>query len=56
MEKLLGSNISAEILKAGSDVMIHGLHVELWDSGAISLDWKMGLVVPISKGNWDQQD
>ncbi len=43
-------NISAEMVKAGGETMIHGLHAVLtavWQSGTIPPDWKRGLVVPI---------
>ena len=46
-------NISAELLRAGGEAMIRGLHVVLtvvWYSGKIPSDWKNGLVVPIWKG------
>ena len=47
------SNISAELLKAGGEAMIRGLHAVLtavWHSGnTIPPDWKKGLVVPIWK-------
>ncbi|KAG0720560.1 Nucleotide exchange factor SIL1 [Chionoecetes opilio] len=52
-------NISAELLKAGSEAMFHGLHAVLtamWQSGTIPPDWKRGLVVPIWKGKGDRQD
>ena len=52
-------NISAELLKAGGEAMIHGLHAVLtavWQSGTIPPDWKRGLVVPIWKGKGDRQD
>ena len=52
-------NISAELLKAGGDAMIRGLHAVLsavWRSGTIPPDWKRGLVVPIWKGKGDRQD
>merc|ERR1712035_27581 len=52
-------NISAEMLKAGGEAMIHGLHAVLsavWQSGTIPPDWKRGLVVPIWKGKGCQQD
>ena len=52
-------NISAELLKAGGEAMIRGLHAVLtavWHSGTIPPDWKKGLVVPIWKGNGDRQD
>ena len=52
-------NISAEMLKAGNDPMIHGLHAVLsavWRSGTIPPDWRRGLVVPIWKGKGDRQD
>ena len=51
--------ISAELLKAGGEAMIHGLHsvvTAVWQSGTIPLDWKRGLVTPIYKGKGDQQD
>ena len=43
-------NISAELLKAGGEAMIRGLHAVLtavWLSRTILPDWKRGLVVPI---------
>ncbi|KAG0715480.1 Craniofacial development protein 2 [Chionoecetes opilio] len=52
-------NISAELLKAGGEAMIRGLHSVLtavWQSGTIPPDWKRGLVVPIWKGKGDRQD
>ena len=52
-------NISAELLKAGGEAMIRGLHAVLtavWHSGTIPPDWKKGLVVPIWKGKGDRQD
>lgn len=51
-------NISAEMLKAGSKAVIRELHAILsavWQSGAVSLGWKMRLVVPIWKNKGDQQ-
>ncbi|KAG0718661.1 Transposon TX1 uncharacterized protein [Chionoecetes opilio] len=50
---------SAELLKAGGEAMIRGLHAVLtavWQSGTIPPDWKRGLVVPIWKGKGDRQD
>ncbi|KAG0728096.1 putative protein in type-1 retrotransposable element R1DM [Chionoecetes opilio] len=52
-------NISAELLKAGGEAIIRGLHAVLtavWQSGTIPPDWKRGLVVPIWKGKGDRQD
>ncbi|KAG0730476.1 Transposon TX1 uncharacterized protein [Chionoecetes opilio] len=52
-------NISAELLKAGGEAMIHGLHAVLTavrQSGTIPPAWKRGLVVPIWKGKGDRQD
>lgn len=52
-------NISGELLKAGGEAMIHGLHAVLtavWQSGTIPSDWTKGLVVPIWKGKGDRQD
>ena len=52
-------NISAELLKAGGEAMICGLHAVLtavWHSGTIPPDWKKGLVVPIWKGKGERQD
>ena len=52
-------NISGELLKAGGEAMIHGLHavlVAVWQTGTIPSDWKKGLVVPIWKGKGDRQD
>ena len=51
MAKLIGEkatgicNISAELLKAGGEVMICGLHAALiaaWNSDTIPPDWKKG--------------
>ena len=42
-------NLSAELLKAGGEAMIHGLHAVLttvWHSGTILPDWKKGLGHP----------
>ena len=52
-------NISADLLKAGGEAMIRGLHAILtavWHSGTILLDWKRGLVIPIWKGKGNRQD
>ena len=52
-------NISAELLKAGVEAMIRGLHAVLtavWHSGTIPPDWKKGLVIPISKRKGNCQD
>ena len=52
-------NISAELLKAGGEAMIHGLHAVLTavrHSGTIPPDWKWGLVVPIWKGKGNRHD
>ena len=52
-------NISVELLKAGGEAMIHGLHAVLtvvWHSCIIPPDWKRGLVVPIWKGKGNRQD
>ena len=52
-------NISAELLKAGGEAMIRGLHAVLtavWQTGTVPPDWKRGLVVPIWKGKGDRQD
>ncbi len=52
-------NISAEMLKAGGEAMIHGLHAvvsAMWQSGINPPDWKRGLVVPIWKGKGDRHD
>ncbi len=52
-------NISAEMLKAVGETMIHGLHALLtafWQSGTIPPDWKRELIVPICKGKGCQQD
>ena len=49
-------NLSAGLLKAGGEAMIHGLQAVLtvvWHSGIIPPDWKRGLVVPIWKGKGD---
>ena len=46
-------NISVELLRAGGEAMIRGLHVvftAVWHSGTIPPEWKKGLVVPIWKG------
>ena len=51
--------IPGELLKAGGESVIHGLHAVLtavWQSGTIPPDWKRGLVVPIWKGKGDRQD
>ena len=43
-------NLSEELLKAGGEAMISGLHAVLtavWHSGTIPPDSKKGLVVPI---------
>ena len=45
--------ISAELLKAGDEAMIHGLHAVLtavWHSDSIPPDWKKGLVVLSGRG------
>ncbi len=50
-------NVSAEMLKAGGESMIRGLHAVLsaiWQSGTLPPDWKRGLVVSIWKGKWDR--
>ncbi len=52
-------NVSAEMLKAGGEAMIRGLHAVLsavLQFGTIPPDWKRGLVVPIWKGKGDRQD
>ena len=52
-------NISVELLKAGGEAMICGLHAVLtaaWHSGTIPPDWKKRLIVPIWKGKGDRQD
>ena len=52
-------NINAELLKAGGEAMIRGLHTVMtavWHSGTIPPDWKKGLVIPIWKGKGDLQD
>ena len=57
--KAAGIYISAELLKAGGEAMICGLHAVLtavWHSGTIPPNWKKGLVVPIWKGKGDHQD
>ena len=59
MERQLAFVTSAELLKAGSEAMTHGLYVVLtaiWYSGTIPPDWKRGLIVPIWKGKGDRQD
>ena len=51
-------NISAEMLKAGGEAMIQGLHAvvtAVWQTGVIPPDWKRGLVAPIWKGKGDKQ-
>lgn len=51
--------IFAEMLKAGGEIVIHGLHAVLTavrQCGTIPPDWKWGLVVPIWKVNWDRQN
>ena len=51
--------IAAELLKAGGEAMIHGLHAVLsavWQTGTIPPDWKRGLVIPLWKGKGDQKD
>ena len=48
-----------ELLKAGDEAMIRGLHAVLttvWHSGTIPPDWKKGLVGPIWTGKGDRQD
>ena len=43
-------DMSAELLKAGGEAIIHGLHAVLtavWHSGTIPPDWKKGLILPI---------
>ncbi len=50
-----GCNISVELLKAGGEAMIHGLHAVLtavWQSGTIPSDWKRGPVISI----WNEKD
>ena len=45
--------IAGELLKAGGEDMIRGLHAVLtavWQTGTIPPDWKKGLIVPILKG------
>ena len=52
-------NFSAELLKAGGEAMIHGLHAVLtavWLSGITPPHWKRELVVPIWKDKGDYQD
>ena len=52
-------NIRAELLKAGGEAMIRGLHAVLtavWHSDTIPPDWKTRWVIPIWKGKWDRQD
>ena len=52
-------NISAELLQAAGEAMIHGLHAvwtAVWHSGTIPPEGKKGLVVPIWKGKGDRQD
>ena len=51
--------IAGELLKAGGEDMIRGLHAVLtavWQTGTIPPDWKKGLIVPIWKGKGDRQD
>ena len=52
-------NIDAQLLIAGGEAMIRGLHAVLtvaWHSGTIPPDWKRGLGVLIWKGKGDRQD
>ena len=52
-------NITLELVKAGGNTMICGLHTVLstmWRSGAIPPDWKRGLVIPVWKGKEDRQN
>ncbi|KAG0726185.1 LINE-1 retrotransposable element ORF2 protein [Chionoecetes opilio] len=58
-EQLHTTGLHAELLKAGGEAMIRGLHAVLtavWQSGTIPPDWKRGLVAPIWKGKGDRQD
>ena len=51
--------IRGELLKAGGEAMICGLHAVLttvWHSGTIPPNRKKGLVVPVWIGKWDHQD
>ena len=34
-------NMSAELLKAGDEAMIRGLHAAIWHSGTIPPDWRI---------------
>ena len=46
-------NINVELLKAGDETMIRGLHAVLtavWHSGTIPLDWKKGVGRPYLEG------
>ena len=46
-------NISVELLKAGGDAMIHGLHAvvtAVWHSDTIPPDWKKGVGCPNLEG------
>ncbi|XP_076058978.1 uncharacterized protein LOC143035828 [Oratosquilla oratoria] len=65
MSKLKGGNaagignISAELLKAGSEAMVRGLHAVLaavWQSGTFPSNWKKDLVVSIWQGKGDRQN
>ncbi|XP_076059698.1 uncharacterized protein LOC143036335 [Oratosquilla oratoria] len=52
-------NISGELLKAGDEVMIHGLYAVLsavWQSGTIPSDWQRGLDILIYREKQDRQD
>ena len=59
-EKAAGvCSISAELLKAGGEAMIRGLHAVLtavWHSGTIPPDWKKRLVVSVWNGKGDRHD
>ena len=51
--------IHAELLKAGGNAVLVSLHAVLcsaWNTGIITTDWKMGLVVPLWKGKGGRQD
>ena len=52
-------DIPAELVKAGGEAMIRGLHAVIeviWQTGIIPPDWTRGLVTPIWKGKGDQRD
>lgn len=52
-------NITAEVLEAGCEVMIHGLLAvlsDVWQSGSIPSVWKIGLIFLIWQSKGDRQD